>query len=441
MKNILLSIITFSIFLNAKAQWKKSYGNMPTFSPNLSLCFQSSGEQLGPKSIKWHLLQSLDYGITFKEVLSDTSNALFSRGYKIINDSNIYAYAPFTSQIYHYKFPNYKVTDTINISSIALAQCAGCSNLSSYLTRFIPLFVNNDTTIIILGKTWISTNKGTQRQFVPYNNMNFDISLAGYYTSPNFRQIAIAGRTNGINTKIFHSNDYGKTWIDSIPLPSYISNIRFRNIDTLYATDADLVEKLYYSTDGGRNWAVKFDIKTTKGIISSNGRRIFEYYFTDPNRGILVLNGDTNIYSTINGGISWKTQTIDPPLENNNGIQETPQDFVFINDTLMYFTSSFYNTYRTGNKGGDVFVGVKMNNEKSENSLFSLYPNPAHKELTIRFENELYNNLTYSISNTLGLALYKGKMNNKETVIDVSKFIKGIYFMSLGHQVKKFIID
>lgn len=68
---------------------------------------------------------------------------------------------------------------------------------------------------------------------------------------------------------------------------------------------------------------------------------------------------------------------------------------------------------------------------------FSIYPNPATDLLTIEFDAEGSN--TFFICNTLGTTVYKGNLNQK-IQIDLSFLSKGMYFIKIRNQIRKFVI-
>lgn len=76
------------------------------------------------------------------------------------------------------------------------------------------------------------------------------------------------------------------------------------------------------------------------------------------------------------------------------------------------------------------------------NANFNLYPNPAKNVVTIECQSTNFN---YALYNNLGQLLVSNKNNVNKTVIDLTDFSKGIYFITveIGNQKhrKKLIID
>ncbi|HWY12096.1 MAG TPA: SBBP repeat-containing protein [Bacteroidia bacterium] len=65
-----------------------------------------------------------------------------------------------------------------------------------------------------------------------------------------------------------------------------------------------------------------------------------------------------------------------------------------------------------------------------------IYPNPFNNKITIASQDIKQ---TVQIFNTLGVALYNGKIENEKTEIDLSDFAAGIYFIKIGSETKKVI--
>jgi hypothetical protein len=61
---------------------------------------------------------------------------------------------------------------------------------------------------------------------------------------------------------------------------------------------------------------------------------------------------------------------------------------------------------------------------------FSVYPNPASGILTIALSQPM-ENTTFSIKNVLGQTVLSGNINATQTVIDLQRFINGVYFVEV----------
>jgi hypothetical protein len=72
-----------------------------------------------------------------------------------------------------------------------------------------------------------------------------------------------------------------------------------------------------------------------------------------------------------------------------------------------------------------VFVGV---NEMGEQAYVSTYPNPAADMLTVKANTEI---IRVSVSNMLGQVVYHAELNTEQTVVDLSTYETGMYFVKV----------
>ena len=75
-----------------------------------------------------------------------------------------------------------------------------------------------------------------------------------------------------------------------------------------------------------------------------------------------------------------------------------------------------------------------------EFSGFNVYPNPANEKINIVFNSQLENVKSVVIRDNLGRVVYENDHLNSlnEQTIDVSKFSKGLYFISVESNKKTF---
>jgi hypothetical protein len=69
---------------------------------------------------------------------------------------------------------------------------------------------------------------------------------------------------------------------------------------------------------------------------------------------------------------------------------------------------------------------------------FKLYPNPAKNYLVISMQGDVM--AEASIVNSYGVLLSTIVLENSETVVDLSKFPAGIYFLRIGAKAEKFVV-
>ncbi len=77
-------------------------------------------------------------------------------------------------------------------------------------------------------------------------------------------------------------------------------------------------------------------------------------------------------------------------------------------------------------------------NEYIATSNVSVYPNPNNGFITLEVNNVGENN-TVVITNTIGQVVYKTILTNTKTIIDLSHQPNGIYFVNIGNITKKII--
>jgi len=85
-------------------------------------------------------------------------------------------------------------------------------------------------------------------------------------------------------------------------------------------------------------------------------------------------------------------------------------------------------------------VGIIQN----ENSMISIYPNPATDQLHIGIKNKL-SKASYEVFNTIGLKMGEGIIQDESILLDVSSLTKGIYFIKISYQdqniIRKVLIE
>ncbi len=122
-----------------------------------------------------------------------------------------------------------------------------------------------------------------------------------------------------------------------------------------------------------------------------------------------ILSGNYTISFSAEG---YKTKTI-PNIQVSSGAV-TIQDVILAQDNAGF---------------------QRIEGEKG----FNIYPNPAKDILTLTLKDKTNGKTNYSIKNALGIEIIRGVIADKTTNIDISNLSRGIYFISLGTKVIKFI--
>lgn len=168
------------------------------------------------------------------------------------------------------------------------------------------------------GKTWVATNKGLEILDGNLYAIDFVDENTGY----------VSGGYG--NNSTYKTEDGGNTW-------KRINNFCFGQIQFIdskvgYARNiGNLYNRIYKTLDGGKNWAVTFEIDDD----------IKSFHFIDDNNGYFV--GDNAlIYKTNDGGKSWQKLTI--PYGYYVKVK-------FLSTNVGYISDEYGKLYKTINGG------------------------------------------------------------------------------------------
>ena len=78
-------------------------------------------------------------------------------------------------------------------------------------------------------------------------------------------------------------------------------------------------------------------------------------------------------------------------------------------------------------------VGI---NEISQDNLFTVFPNPAQSVINVKADSKLIGEI-YSIYDNSGRIVLTGKINSKDTTIELGNLSGGIYMLSVGENMKQ----
>lgn len=107
-----------------------------------------------------------------------------------------------------------------------------------------------------------------------------------------------------------------------------------------------------------------------------------------------------------------------------------------LNDELNTTNGTLLNFALTGTTSNWVGTGTLAVKDVSNNSSFSLAPNPAENEIKI---SGLKQKTAYKIFNATGQLLKTGNVEKENNIIGVSELNTGIYFINLDNEKIKFI--
>lgn len=285
-----------------------------------------------------------------------------------------------------------------------------------------------------VGITWESQVSGTTESFesvcFPAPDTGFAVGRAG---------------------TILKTTDGGTTWDIYASGNHVLYSVHFTGSDTGYAVGFD--KNTYHglvlkTTDGGVSWT---------GQTWENTYHLTSFCFTDANQGyavgwygIILKTSDTGItwnslstIRTVNslmsvcfpvaetgyavGDLGTILKTTDGGATWNHQASGTnsPLTSVCFTNSDNGFAVGWYGTILLTTDGGGVGVS-----EPEQLSRLKIYPNPAHDRITMKIKPETGTGYL-KIINTSGQELLYRKITSGKTLLDISKYPNGVYFVRL----------
>ena len=87
-----------------------------------------------------------------------------------------------------------------------------------------------------------------------------------------------------------------------------------------------------------------------------------------------------------------------------------------------------------------IFGGVGVYEEELQTSNFYIYPNPSQQNIVINI-NELNANTTLQIVELSGAVVHEKQLTQNQEMIDISSLAAGLYFVKIGQNVQKLIVE
>ena len=193
--------------------------------------------------------------------------------------------------------------------------------------------------------------------------------------------------------------------------------------------------EIYYkcSADAGVTWGQDTRLSTAAGnslypTIAVSGSLVHIVWEDDRYNGMLKI-----FYKqSVNAGISWGEET---QLTNASGNSYTP--FIALSDSVVHIAwdddrDGNYEIYYKRNPTGNVPVGIGNVPASSSEQQYRIYPNPASTIIHIYRINNSNDKAIFTIWNILGEKLSSRQLQDQETVMDVSAFQPGLYFVGIA---------
>lgn len=207
---------------------------------------------------------------------------------------------------------------------------------------------------------------------------------------------------------ILHTTDAGATWaIQTAPIVNYY-DVHFINALEGWAVGTNTV--VLKTIDGGVTWT---------SISIPLNLSIYAVHFVSPTLGYInvatSVTSGSSLRKTTDGGLTFSCAA--------NSVNANTTDAHFINAGLGWVVA--YNGIILKYTAP---VGVKdLENENG----FAVYPNPANQSLAISHQS-LTGNGELKIFDVMGKEVYRLLVNGQQSIIDVSKFENGIYFIQVS---------
>ncbi|PKL86177.1 MAG: hypothetical protein CVV22_04610 [Ignavibacteriae bacterium HGW-Ignavibacteriae-1] len=289
--------------------------------------------------------------------------------------------------------------------------------------------------------------------------------IKNIYSCENFVLASKIDRKTGpkYGNYLYISKDYGDNWVE------IGSVVRDLPILELYVHDCNIYAvtyyKIYFSRDEGKTWDTFLEPFTefdsfTKIAIHNDCIYIFDVY--------------RNIYISLDKGVTWKTREL----------LHKAEVIVSVTDSIVFISTYSNGVYFSTNNGDNWIGPIKINNpiwtvthcinseyvfvieipndqnlpriyriktsdlgvlasvpSEITESTFSIHPNPATEYITIQTSEVLETSavLEVKILNMLGEIVLSVNLESQSNRIDVSSLTPGMYFISIGNKVQKFI--
>jgi ligand-binding sensor domain-containing protein len=294
------------------------------------------------------------------------------------------------------------------------------SNINALITTGSTVFAGTSAGVFIStdqGSMWSSINKGL--------------------TTTNIASLATDGTNLYAGTYgggMFLSTDNGSSWrvVNSGLGSDSINTILVNGSNVFAGTNSN---GIYMSSDNGSNWQSVSSGLTNAHIWSmvASGSHIFagtggggKHNGTGGGTG--GGKGRGGVFLLNNNGVSW--------IPENNGLPKTDVRSLYISGLYLIAGTADSNVWKQ--PLSSLISGIP--DTKTVKSDLHIYPNPVLENINVQFNAK--SKTVVVIYNALGEMVCKETWlpgESDQHVINASVWKKGIYFLSIGSQVEKFI--
>jgi len=398
MKKIILITIFSLLLLPVKAQWHEIYtapnslGFREMFTINKDTLFIVAFDT--SNSNTYYLKRTYDGGITWTDYSynNEIKKLQFANntGYMLVGNDIVKTidFGDNWQTVYSFQSTNERLMDLYVINENTVIQKRDFINNNNHYQDL--LYISNDS-----GATWqqlqISDLKHVDKIF--YKDVQ-----NGYI---------ICSKINHQNKVLTITNNGGQTWNDyDLPPLGYnevILNIEFLDNNTGYINTS---EKLYKTNDGGQNWNLIYQYQTCNDSFIINEQ--------------LVWNISCHTTANISGSLTVIQKYDNGNLTENQIVNFCGIKIAFPTENTGYILG--YGSLYKNNNG--------INNIKSYQNIFSIYPNPNKGIFNIKFDKNQSQNWQYQITNLQGQILIN-KQQLIDNKIDASRLPAGVYLLNL----------
>ncbi|MBI4649008.1 MAG: T9SS type A sorting domain-containing protein [Bacteroidia bacterium] len=273
----------------------------------------------------------------------------------------------------------------------------------------------NDTILKTVngGTNWIAKNAGFSEDYNSIFFLNYD-----------------TGYAVGSNATILKTIDNGNSWtLHYTGTGVTLYDIFFINYSIGYSVSA--YGNILKTTNGGDNWFIDPYFSFSYDCYSIYCHSLDTFFIVGWNN----IFGDTSgiILKTTDSGYNWVEYSQPEGYYSVN----------FANKNIGYVVGSNGIIRKTTTAGTDTSTNINI----LYKNIISIYPNPSNNHINLKINAPENKKINIEIINSIGQLKYKKQIinNNKDQLIDTSKFLIGIYFLKIQYDeqviVKKFIIQ